>query len=216
MKSQKTAWGLMMAFMFSIASATAPKAAELVVQVNDSTGAPLPNTVINLTKIGTAPMSLSSDQAVMAQRNMEFIPHVLAVRRGASISFPNEDQFRHHVYSFSPAKTFELRLYGEDENKKVVFDKEGVVALGCNIHDNMLAYIYVTNAHIFGVTDEKGMLKLDVAEAGEYQLLPWHPRLRGKGNDLEQKISIKAANNTPLALTLSVRAERKSTKGGHY
>ena len=111
----------------------------------------------------------------MDQRNRQFEPHVLAVRQNTKVRFPNSDDIRHHVYSFSPAKTFELRLYHGTQADPVLFDKPGRVVLGCNIHDAMLGYIYVLKTRWFGVTGSDGVVTLQEIPSGSYRLQLRHP-----------------------------------------
>ena len=148
-------------------------AATLDVSLLDSQGQPLGNAVLTLR--GNAPAAASTD-AVVDQRDKQFLPRVLAVRTGTTVSFPNSDNIRHHVYSFSPAKRFELRLYQGTPSEPVVFDKPGLVVLGCNIHDWMLGYVYVTDDPWFGVSDESGRIRLELP-AGTYQATLWHPQV---------------------------------------
>nr|WP_238559759.1 methylamine utilization protein [Stutzerimonas stutzeri] len=114
--------------------------------------------------------------AIMDQLDKQFVPAVLAVATGTAVSFPNSDDIRHQVYSFSPAKRFELRLYEGTPSAPVGFDHPGLVVLGCNIHDWMLGYIYVTDDPWFGVSDAQGLINLD-APAGQYPATLWHPAL---------------------------------------
>jgi len=114
--------------------------------------------------------------AIMDQLDKQFVPAVLAVATGTAVSFPNSDDIRHQVYSFSPAKRFELRLYEGTPSAPVGFDQPGLVVLGCNIHDWMLGYIYVSDDPWFGVSDAQGLINLD-APAGQYPATLWHPAL---------------------------------------
>lgn len=148
-------------------------AAALQASVVDAQGKPLGEAVLTLSG-GPAPTA-PPGKAVMDQVNQQFLPHVLAVRSGTEVSFPNRDDIRHHVYSFSPAKRFELRLYHGTPSAPVLFDKPGLVVLGCNIHDWMVGYIYVTDDAWFGVADDAGKLSLDVPP-GHYKATLWHPR----------------------------------------
>ena len=149
-------------------------AATLTVEVVDQHGSALPDAVVTLTGSATAPTGpLKAD---MDQRDQEFSPRVLAVHTGTQVQFPNSDNIRHQVYSFSPARRFELRLYEGTPSRPLLFDKPGVVVLGCNIHDWMVGYIYVTDEPLFGVTDSKGVLSLDPVPPGRYQATLWHPR----------------------------------------
>ncbi|MEQ1529812.1 MAG: methylamine utilization protein [Methylococcales bacterium] len=111
---------------------------------------------------------------VLDQKSREFIPHVLAIKVGTPVFFPNSDDIRHHVYSFSPAKRFEIKLYSGTPKKPVVFDQPGVVVVGCNIHDWMLGYIVVTDSPYVTKTDDQGNWSLELPD-GRYQLSLWHP-----------------------------------------
>jgi plastocyanin len=116
------------------------------------------------------------------QKDIAFHPFVLVVPVGATVSFPNGDNTRHHVYSFSSAKRFELKLFARDQTRSVLFDKAGVIALGCNIHDRMTAFIFVTGNAWTAQTDDRGMAFLpDLPNSGG-RITIWHPYLRAPGN----------------------------------
>lgn len=148
-------------------------AATLDVELLDGQGQPLDNAVLSLR--GPAP-ALAIQTAVVDQRDKQFMPRVLAVRTGTSVMFPNSDNIRHHVYSFSAAKRFELRLYQGTPSEPVLFDQPGVVVLGCNIHDWMLGYVYVSDDPWLAVSDERGRIRLELP-AGTYQVSLWHPQV---------------------------------------
>lgn len=111
------------------------------------------------------------------QIDKQFVPGVMAVRVNTLVRFPNSDDIRHHVYSFSPAKKFELRLYHGMTAEPVLFDKPGTVVLGCNIHDSMVGYIFVVDTPYFAVADAQGMAHISQVPAGKYQLEIYHPRM---------------------------------------
>lgn len=121
------------------------------------------------------PASPAKKSAVMEQKNRAFIPHVLAVQTGTAVRFPNLDDVQHHVYSFSPAKPFQLPLYKGNPPNAVVFDKHGVVTLGCNIHDQMSAYIVVVDTPFFEKTAGNGHAALRDLEPGRYSVHVWAP-----------------------------------------
>lgn len=151
--------------------------AQLTLTVTNNKGEMLNNVVAALVPIqpvdyGAAP------PAIMDQRDNMFVPGVLAIRVNTLVRFPNSDDVRHHVYSFSPAKKFELRLYHGMTAEPVLFDKPGTVVLGCNIHDSMVAYIYVVETDFFALSDKQGNIQLN-APAGEYQLQVYHPQMSG-------------------------------------
>lgn len=114
--------------------------------------------------------------AAMDQRNLQFSPNVIAVQTGTLVSFPNSDDVRHHVYSFSPAKRFELRLYHGTTADPIKFDTAGKVVLGCNIHDSMLGYIFVVDTPFFAVTGEDGLAAIKTDDASEWVVQVEHPR----------------------------------------
>ena len=126
----------------------------------------------------------------MAQKNIQFVPHVLIVPVGASVSFPNRDKVRHHVYSFSKAKKFDLKLYGRDETRSVVFDKPGVVALGCNIHDAMSGFILVVDTPYAMQTGADGHVTIANVPAGGATVRLWHPAIRAPDNMLAQAVTV--------------------------
>lgn len=113
----------------------------------------------------------------MGQQGKAFVPDVLVVTRGTSVHFPNRDTVRHHVYSFSPIKKFELKLYAGTPANPVVFDKSGVAVLGCNIHDHMVGWVLVVDTPYFATTPTMGGVKLDNVPPGNYTLRTWHARL---------------------------------------
>lgn len=141
------------------------------------------------------------------QVNRQFQPHVSAIRINSLVNFPNSDDTRHHVYSFSPAKKFELKLYRKNEAKPVLFDKPGLVTLGCNIHDSMLAYVFITESEVFGVSNEKGEVYLPsyIGRLPNYFKV-WHPQLNDK-NPLNQKLTSPADSGT-LAVKLPFEYNR--------
>ncbi|WP_122665425.1 methylamine utilization protein [Pseudomonas viridiflava] len=149
-------------------------AATLTARVVDQQGKPLPDAVITLK--GPAGKSAVVLNANMDQRDQEFVPRVLAVHSNTEVKFPNSDNIRHQVYSFSPAKRFELRLYSGTPSDPLLFDKPGVVVLGCNIHDWMVGYIYVTDEPWFAVSDANGVVKFEDMSAGHYSATLWHPK----------------------------------------
>lgn len=164
--------GLLLAAITVLAAGVS--AATLHAEFVDGQGKPLRDVVLTLQ--GPAGKVDPAPKADMDQRDQKFAPHVLAVRSGTQISFPNKDDIRHQVYSFSPAKRFELRLYAGTPSEPVLFDKPGLVVLGCNIHDWMLGYVYVTDDPWFGVSNENGTLTFDQMPAGHYTATLWHPQ----------------------------------------
>ena len=150
------------------------RAAELDVAVTEKGGATVEDAVVWL-ESRDVPMPRRAAQTEIRQLDKRFIPLVTVVQTGTLIDFPNEDTVKHHVYSFSPAKSFEIQLYAGRPVAPLVFDKPGVVALGCNIHDWMQAFVRVVDSPWFAKTDARGRLKLTRLPAGSYTLHLWHP-----------------------------------------
>lgn len=174
-------------------------AAELAVTVTDASGVPLSNAVVYAEPIGK-PVAKSTATAFIEQKNKTFIPLVSAVQSGSNISFPNRDLVRHHVYSFSPAKTFELKLYSGIPANPVLFDTAGTVVLGCNIHDTMLAYIHIVDTPYFAKTDESGKVKLSDLPMGQYHLKVWHYATLKENLISEQNVNVKGAESVQFKL----------------
>jgi plastocyanin len=158
-------------------------AAELEIRVVDERGGPLQSVAVFATPAadaGSQAPARASPEAVMDQEKQRFNPHVLVVEAGTSVRFPNNDVVSHHVYSFSPTRPFELGLYKGNVYPPVLFDKAGLVVVGCNIHDGMLGYILVVDTPHFSLSDERGVARIEVPP-GDYSLEVWTPRARPSG-----------------------------------
>jgi len=188
-----------------LALPAAARAGDLTVAVKSPSGAPIADAVVTLAAPHHGPIRFAWPYR-MAQKNIQFDPFVLIVPVGADVAFPNLDQVRHHVYSFSPAKTFELKLYGKDETRVVHFDKPGVVQLGCNIHDSMIAFIVVVDTPYAAKTDAEGNATIHDAPPGAYGLAVWRPYLRAPGNTLRQTVQIPRQGTARLTVAADVRA----------
>ncbi|ART64539.1 hypothetical protein [Kushneria marisflavi] len=113
----------------------------------------------------------------IVQRGAQFDPLVTVIPVGASVTFPNQDTTRHQVFSFSPPKVFSLDLYLRETPPPVSFERPGVEVLGCNIHDSMQAFIVISEAPFFTMTDKSGRIELNALPPGRYSMRIWHPRL---------------------------------------
>lgn len=150
------------------------EAAALTVRVLDTSGKSLPNAVVMLEptagKLPVAPMS----GVEISQIKRQFSPQLSVVTMGTPVAFPNLDTVRHHVYSFSSAKQFELKLYSGVPAKPVVFDKPGIALIGCNIHDGMFAWVVVVDTPLYAMSGISGNARIASVPAGLYQLKVWH------------------------------------------
>jgi plastocyanin len=173
---------------------TAGRAATLDVGVQDSSGGGIAGLAVIAERSGGAGAAAphATTTAVMDQRRLQFSPELLVVQTGTAVDFPNSDQTRHQVYSFSPAKPFQLALYAGRAHPPVVFNRAGIVTLGCNIHDQMIGYIYVTDSPWFGLTGRDGHFVLRDLPAGDYTVRVWHPRLNEVPKELSTRVSVVA------------------------
>lgn len=180
--------------------ATGAVAAPWTLQVRNGAGAARPQVVVAVELRGQPVRAAAGTRAEMGQRERQFDPTLLVVQTGTAVHFPNFDTVRHHVYSFSPTKRFELKLYTGTPTEPVVFDKAGVAALGCNIHDRMTAHIVVVDTPLFGRTDAAGQLKLDLPP-GEHRVRLWHADM-GNGAPVTQTLVVPGGAPGHLKLEL--------------
>lgn len=195
--------------LFLAALAAAPSttiAGTLDVTVRDAAGKPVRDAVVTVASAAGTPAGPPrfAWPARVTQQDIQFDPYVLIVPVGAAVAFPNKDKVRHHVYSFSKAKKFELKLYGREESRTVTFDKAGPVALGCNIHDGMTAFIKVVDTPWAAKTDAAGRALLADLPAGPAKVIVWHPYARVKGNQVAMTVSLPASGRTARAVVLAL------------
>lgn len=167
-------------------------------------------TVVTLRSSDAARPVAKPAAAVVDQVDRAFVPKVLVIPVGSQVVFPNSDSVSHQVYSFSPAKKFQLPLYRGKPYPPVLFDRAGVVTLGCNIHDQMRAYVYVVEAQYFGRTDASGTWNAGDVEPGEYRVEIWHPLSRVQRPVLEQTITVPAGGaklTLRAAMPLKLRSD---------
>ncbi|MBN7825581.1 methylamine utilization protein [Bowmanella dokdonensis] len=159
-------------------------AAQLDVSVVDDQGSPVKGAVVYLTSSSPLPAVKPGTMADMDQVKKQFKPHILVVQKGTQVRFPNSDSIQHHVYSFSPAKPFELQLYKDHHPDPLMFDQQGQVELGCNVHDWMLGYIMVVDTPYFAQANAQGLATFDVPP-GRYTLHLRHPRIQDDPKSLD-------------------------------
>lgn len=181
-----------------LVAAIAPAwAGQLRVRVIDPRGLPVANVVVVVTPAaGLPPKAAPPATAILDQQSRAFVPMVLAVRTGTSVAFPNSDAISHQVYSFSAAKRFQLPLYKGRVHPPVAFEHPGLIVLGCNIHDEMIGYIYVTDSAWFGVTDAAGMVALPDVPPGQATLEFWGPRVADPAASLTRSTLIASGPDT--------------------
>ncbi|MDQ6680626.1 MAG: methylamine utilization protein [Pseudomonadota bacterium] len=180
-------------------------AATVTASVTDKAGRALPGAVVMLEPVsGKLPVKPMSGIEI-AQSKRKFVPDVTVVTLGTAVTFPNLDTVRHHVYSFSPAKTFELKLYAGTPSSAVVFDKTGIAAIGCNIHDQMAAWIVIVDTPHHARSGADGSARLEGVAAGSYRLRAWHPGLAVDAQPPSVTVKVAAAD-IEQAIRLDVAA----------
>jgi plastocyanin len=200
----------LLTLVLAVAAATPALAADLTIEVRDPEGRPVPDAVILIrpaTGAPPKPPAKFSWPSAVSQQNIAFTPTVLIAPLGGTVAFPNKDKVRHHVYSFSPVKKFELKLYGRDETRSVTFDKPGPVSLGCNIHDQMVGYVYVSDTAHASKTNASGVAVIPGVAAGRVVVSGWTPALRTR----EALLSNLAVGAGPqrIAVVLNAAAPKR-------
>ncbi|MBS0375757.1 MAG: hypothetical protein JSR73_14355 [Proteobacteria bacterium] len=199
--------------------APAARAGEVAVSVLDRGGHAVEAVVVTLAPAHGVPAirRAAPATAIMDQRDRAFVPRVLVVGVGTSVDFPNNDSVSHQVYSFSAAKPFQLPLYKGTRHPPVVFDREGLVVLGCNIHDQMTGYIVVTGAPFFGMTDAAGGYRSGTVPEGDYDVTVWSPLIADAATTLTRHVHVAAGGPTDvrvrLAQALRARPEPRPRRG---
>lgn len=176
-------------------------AAPVTVEITDTSGRPAANAVVALTSASTAEPSRLPAEAVIDQRKETFLPLVTVLRKGGRVVFTNNDTTMHQVYSFSPIKQFAFEIDEGRKSEPVVFYKAGIAAIGCNIHDHMIAYVYVADTPWVAITDSQGDAQIE-APPGNYRVEVWHPQL-APGRALPSgTLAVKGPTKFALSLPL--------------
>ena len=180
------------------------QAGTVQVDVSDAAGKPVADAVVFLDSAEARKQVKPLAGVEMAQEKRQFVPGVLVVPVGTEVRFPNHDTVRHHVYLFSPARKFELKLYSGTPSNPVLFDKSGVVTLGCNIHDQMVRWVLVVDTPYYPRTPAAtGKAQLDNVPPGTYTLRTWHARLPVGAPALEQALTVPATGMATAAVRMT-------------
>lgn len=211
------AFQFLLAVLGSIALAAGAAARTVSGQVLGQDGKPIANAVVFVQEPASLTPAAARQPAIMDQFNKTFVPQVLPIAVGTQVRFPNRDQIRHHVYSFSRPKRFELPLYRGEDAPPVLFDKPGVVKIGCNIHDWMSAIILVLPNDRFAVTREDGSFSLPPLDAGSYTITAWHAQSKDKTDDVAQRVEIAGSDlQLTFKLALNPVRARPATRGARW
>ena len=195
--------------LFAIA-ATPAWAGDISLKIVDASGRPVTDAVVTVRPAGGIPAGPIRFPwgTAMVQQNISFAPHVLIVPIGATVKFPNKDKVRHHVYSFSKAAKFEIKLFGQDETRSYTFKSAGAVALGCNIHDQMAGFIRVVDTPFATKSNAAGQAQIDRLATGTAQVTVWHPLLKGKDNEMILNLPIPASGTVNKTVPLALRSTK--------
>lgn len=195
------------------AAAPPPPAPGLTIYVRGPGNVPIRDAVVTVHLVGRAtPAPAYGGNFTVDQKDIQFHPFVLVVPVGSQVSFPNLDPVRHHVYSFSPSKKFELKLYAKEQNRSVIFDKPGTIALGCNIHDQMTAFIQVVDTAFAVKTDATGNAVFTLPAGATARVDVWHPYLRAPNNTVSRQVAGSGAE----AIAVTLREPARMTGASHY
>lgn len=192
-------------------------AASYRVAVVDQNGAPVTNAVVvnPVNAVNSLDVGNEDSAAVMDQIGKQFVPFVLAIKKGRNVVFPNSDNIRHHVYSFSDTKRFEIKLYANKPKAPINFEEKGLVVLGCNIHDSMIGYIFVSEWSDFAVSDENGVALFENQAFPPTELLLWHPW--SKDSQQLTKISVdRWSKDDSYQVSLDLSKPREKSRFKRY
>ena len=194
----------------ALTATAAAQTVDIAARVSDEKGQPIADAVVVAVPVdGLTRAAPRAREAIVDQVNKEFEPRVTAVLAGTAVIFPNHDDVRHHVYSFSPAKRFELPLYAGVPSHPVTFDRPGVVVLGCNIHDWMVGYVYVSESPYFAKTGKDGKAVLTELASRVYIVRVWHPQLDGGEEATRKSVDASRSRSVEVAWTLKLKPEIK-------
>jgi plastocyanin len=200
---RKNAQGTAFVLAASLAFAAAAAAGEVRVELQSRDGEPVPGVAVVLDGPAGAPARAAGHHSArMDQQDRRFVPQVLVVATGTSVEFPNSDHVSHQVYSFSPARAFQLPLYKGAPHPPVQFTTPGLVVLGCNIHDEMVGYVLVTDSAFHATTDAAGAARLREVPPGSYRVTVWGPLIHDGGGTLTATLAVSGDGTQTLTLRL--------------
>ena len=216
------------ALLALVVATLAARAGEITVNVKGAKGEPVADAVVSLVPLDrpVPPATAQTAAVEISQEDEQYQPYLTVVRAGTRVDFPNKDRIQHHIYSASEAKKFEKPLYAPGAREAIVFDQPGVVALGCNIHDWMVAYVVVLDTPWYARTGANGATTLTEVAPGRYRVDVWHPRLLGADRKparvpVSREITVAATAGPAESFALTLAPERRikrapASKSGKY
>ena len=207
-------WRLVVAWLLA-GSAGPAGAGQLVVRISDTAGQAVGDAVVTVTGATSVPADAPVTRYV-DQRGEAFVPYVQVAHPGDRVVFRDNDGTRHHVYSFSEAKAFGFLLRPGESSPPLTLDKAGLVAVGCNIHDHMVAYLLVSAARA-RVTPPQGRVTFGPLPPGRYSIEVWHPRLRPGQRPSGTSVAVGADGRTQQAdVILSLIPDPRGSAGHEH
>jgi len=195
--------GVMVAAFALLGSAQGAIAADLSLAIHDAAGSAVADAVVYAQPVGIdAPPARPDARTTIDQVNKEFVPRVSIVQAGTQVFFPNSDNIRHSIYSFSEAKTFTTKLYSGREAAPVLFDKTGLVVLGCNIHDKMVAWVFIVDTPWFASSGADGVATLKALPNGEYRITTAAPSSALKPHEMNILVTGAGTGTVHVPVTL--------------
>jgi len=210
---------LFAALLGSLSPAVMRSAGTVQVHCVDTKNQPVADAVAWLTPLDASPvLAPPAEPLVIEQQDQEFRPYVTPVVVGTRISFPNHDTVQHHVYSVSKPKSFEIPLYRGESKEAVLFDHPGLVTIGCNIHDWMIAYVVVLATPYYAKSADAGIALIANLPPGHYRLEVWHPRLAA---EVTREVTVAETDTSPQVITMTLKPDRRIRRapdgsGGGY
>ncbi len=189
------------------------RAGDITVEVLNDKGEPVAGAVAYLLPNSAVQPAPSTQLTKIDQIEKAFVPRISAMQAGGSVNFPNFDNIRHHVYSFSPARKFEIPLYEGVPAESIQFPTPGIVALGCNIHDWMAGYVVVTETPWHAITGEDGKAVIKGVPAGTFNIETWHEKLRGKPTKTRQKVEVSASGTVTASFAIKQKKVFSAFRG---
>jgi hypothetical protein len=216
--ARATFWVVATALIVLSGLTTSANAESVSVLILDQNGNPVRNAVVVAVPASGIHTQIKPKEEILDQIDKEFVPYVKPILVGSTVRFPNQDNIRHHVYSFSPAKNFELPLYSGAAAPPVLFDKVGVVVLGCNIHDWMVGYIYVSESPFYAKTEADGRATINGLPREEVRVRVWHPDMTASEDSTARSLAARENNSKPtewrIELKPTIRVRRTAPGGG--
>lgn len=199
------------AICLALAGFSAPAGAgDITIMVHDADGAPVTNAIVTLSAADVQPAPHTSTTTIIDQQHEQFKSLVSLVRPGDKVRFHNSDAVLHHVYSFAPINQFDMLVRPAETTPETLYAAAGIAAIGCNVHDDMRTYVFVTGLPFAAMTGDDGRAKILSAPAGATELSVWHPLAKGRNQTMTSAIVIDSGAQE-VTIEIALRPSRRRT-----